>query len=325
MIEDQIFEEIQKAQSILLHLHPSPDPDSQGSALAMYHALTGLGKKVTVIKGDSDIDPNMAHMPGADKIVPKNFLEIDQKEFDLFLILDAGSKNRITNLAPFEFTGHLTTIIIDHHVTNDGFAKLDLIDPTVPATALILFRLFKKWGIPFTNAIARNLLLGIYTDTGNFTHANVTEEALLAAVELRKLAPEFTTDLQKIYTKSFDTLRFESLAYRKVETVKTFAVCAISLEDIQKENIAIEAASASLISGILRSVGGFDAAVCLVEDEPEKVKCSFRTNNPDIYDVSKIAKELGGGGHRAAAGALFLGSMQDAKTRVLSLINQYTK
>ena len=84
MIEDQIFEEIQKAKSILLHLHPSPDCDSQGSALAMYHALTGLGKKVTIIKGDSDLDPNMAHLPGADAIVPKNFLEIDQNDFDLF-------------------------------------------------------------------------------------------------------------------------------------------------------------------------------------------------------------------------------------------------
>lgn len=325
MIEDQIFAEIQKATSILLHLHPSPDADSQGSALAMYHALTGLGKKVTVIKGDSDIDPNMAHMPGADKIVAKNFLEIDQKEFDLFLILDTGAKDRVTSKGPYEFAEHLTTIIIDHHVTNDGFAKIALLDTDAPATSIILYRLFKKWGITITNDIARNLLLGIYTDTGNLTHANVNKETLLAVTELRDLAPELTKDLQKLHTLQLGTLRFESLAYRKIETVGAFAISAISLEEIQKENIDVQDVSASLISSIIRSVEGFGAVVCMVEDEPGRVKCSFRTNTPEIYDVSMIAKEFGGGGHKAAAGALIKAPFAEAKDRVLSVINKYTK
>ncbi len=323
MIEDQIFEEIKKANSILLHLHPSPDCDSQGSAMAMYFALTGLGKKVTVIKGDSDLDSKMAHLPGADKITTKNFLEIDQKDFDLFIVQDA-TIDRVTAKGPITFAPHLTVINIDHHASNKGEAKINLIDPSAPATALILFRLFKKWGIEITNAIARNLLVGIYTDTGNLTFESVNKETLLAVAELREFAPEFTVDLYKVHMMSRGTLRYLSLAYRKIEAVGSFAIVAISLKELQDENINVEDVSAALISGILRNVEGFDASVCLLEDEPERVKCSFRSNDIEIYDVSKIAGSLGGGGHRAAAGVLIKAPFEQARERVLSAINQYT-
>src|SRR3989344_9571766 len=86
-----IFNEIKKANSILLHCHPSPDPDSVGSVLAMKFALESLGKKVTVIQGDSEIPQAFMHFPGAGDIVQKSFDEMDLKEFDLFIILDSGS------------------------------------------------------------------------------------------------------------------------------------------------------------------------------------------------------------------------------------------
>jgi len=51
----QIWNEIEKAKNILLHCHPSPDPDSYGSALAMLHFLEGQSKSATLIKGDSPV------------------------------------------------------------------------------------------------------------------------------------------------------------------------------------------------------------------------------------------------------------------------------
>jgi phosphoesterase RecJ-like protein len=325
MIEEQIYAEIVKANSILLHLHPSPDCDSQGSALAMYHALTGLGKKVTVIKGDSDLDPNMAHLPGAEKIIPKNFLEINQKEFDLFIVQDTGDIKRITSLGEVVFAPHLKTIVIDHHASNGGFANLNLVDQNAPATALMLFRLFKKWGIPLTNEIARNLLIGIYTDTGNLVYPNTTKEAMLAVVELRDLAPEFAEDINKLHKFDLELLRFESLAYRKIERVGEILISSISLADMKEENIDPKVASASYISSKLRNVRGIEVAGCIVEDVPDRIKCSFRSQNIQKYDLSVIVPQFGGGGHKMAAGALIKAPFAEAKARVLSVINQYTK
>lgn len=325
MIEEQIFDEIKKAKSILLHLHPSPDCDSQGSALAMYHALTSIGKKVTVIKGDSDIQKSMSHLPGADKIISKNFLEVDQKEFDLFLILDTADRKRVTNIADFEFLDSMMTIVIDHHISNPKFGKLNLVDSNVPATAAILFTLFKKWNIPITNEIARNLLLGIYTDTGNFTHNSTTKEMFSIAVELMDYAPEIFSDLSQVYMITADTLRFESIAFKNIEMYGEFALSVVSYEELQKEKIELDAVSASRISGILKSLYGVTAAGCLVEEEKDIIKMSFRSRNPDVFDVSKLASKLGGGGHRAAAGVLLKTTLSDAKQRVLFLVNQYTK
>jgi phosphoesterase RecJ-like protein len=70
----KILELIKASNSILLHCHIFPDCDSIGSALAMKFALEQLGKKVTVIRGDSAIPEVFAKLPGAGEIVPKNFL-----------------------------------------------------------------------------------------------------------------------------------------------------------------------------------------------------------------------------------------------------------
>src|SRR3989344_3205155 len=95
-ISSDILSHIEKANSILLHCHPSPDPDSVGSVLAMKCALEQMGKKATVIKGDSDIPQAFMHFPGADTIVKKNFGEVDLKNFDLFIILDSASPEMIS-------------------------------------------------------------------------------------------------------------------------------------------------------------------------------------------------------------------------------------
>src|SRR4051812_38019854 len=98
-----ILAEIKKAKSILLHCHPSPDPDSVGSALAMKFALEGLGKKVTVIKGDSDIPEAFNHFPGALEIMAKNFFEIDLSQFDIFIVQDSASIEMISRRGKIEF------------------------------------------------------------------------------------------------------------------------------------------------------------------------------------------------------------------------------
>ncbi len=77
-----IWEAIQKSNSILLHFHPSPDPDTVGCSLTMYQVLEKLGKRVTLIKGDSDIPIWVTKLPFSDKITPKNYLEINPKEYD---------------------------------------------------------------------------------------------------------------------------------------------------------------------------------------------------------------------------------------------------
>src|SRR3989344_7317983 len=143
----EIWNAIKGAKKILLHLHPNPDPDSVGSALAMSHALRALGKSVTVIKGDSPMPEYLSFLPGYEAILAKNYLEIEPTDFDLFLMLDISQLNRVTGLGEVKFPSTLKTILIDHHVTAEPFAGLNLIAPEYPATAQILYDLFGEWKI----------------------------------------------------------------------------------------------------------------------------------------------------------------------------------
>lgn len=66
----KIWEAIQKSNNVLLHFHPSPDPDTVGCSLTMLQVLEGLGKKATVIKGDSELPVWVTKLPGAEKNYP---------------------------------------------------------------------------------------------------------------------------------------------------------------------------------------------------------------------------------------------------------------
>ena len=306
----KILAAVKASKSVLLHCHPSPDPDSVGSALAMKFALESLGKKATVIRGDSEIPQAFMHFPGAGEIIPKNFFEIDLKEFDLFIIQDSSSIDRVSDLGEVNIPLSLPTIIIDHHKSNTSFGTVaNLVDSSYPATALILFDLFKIWKLKITPEIAANLFIGTYTDTGGFKYGGVTAEVLAVASELAKIYPTFS-DLIATMENSREPDEVISIGLMLANT-KTFlggriAIASISMEEIKSRNMAVGDLSTSWASSVLRSVIGWDIDVCCVEISPGMVKASFRTRGSEKYDLSMLAIALGGGGHRAASGATLI-------------------
>ncbi len=320
-----ILAEIQKAKSILLHCHPSPDPDSVGSALAMKFAVEQLGKRATVIKGDSDIPHAFMHFPGAKDIVMKNFLEVDASKFDLFLCLDTAAIDRISILGPVEFPASLTVVDIDHHPTNPGFGAINLIESSYPATAQILFDLFKEWGVDITSDIAANLFVGLYTDTGGLKFASVTTHTFRVAGELVEKCPGFSriiADMENCNTVS--DMHFKGLALAALEPVLdgSIGLSTVSLDELKEKKVIDESISAGLVSSALRTVGEFDVVGALIEAEPGMVRASFRSKDANKFDVSLLAAAFGGGGHRAAAGTLIPMPLAEAKQKVVEKIKE---
>lgn len=323
----RVWKEIDRSQKILLHLHPSPDGDSAGSSLAFYHALTKLGKNVTIIQGDSTLPQNLISLPGANKIIPKNITQIDLNQFDLFLILDSSSVGQITKLDKLKFPKKLKTIIIDHHQSNEKFAKINLVIPTSPATAQIVYELLTYRKIKITPQIAACLFVGIFTDTGGFKYANTTFKTLSIVSSLTKIYPKFNKLIFDIENSdSPDRLKFISLM---LSSIKTFysdhvAVATISSEQITSNHLSIDTIGGySEIANMIKAVIGWDIAVTLVELQPGTVKVSLRTRDSDIYDLSKIAVATkSGGGHKAAAGATLNMSLEKSQDLILSIIKK---
>lgn len=327
----KIWKEIHRSKNILFHIHVGPDADSVGSTLAFYSVLKKMGKNVSVIQGDSELPQNLKSIPGTDKVIPKNFFQVDLSQFDLFLILDSSSSSQISRLGKITFPKTLKTITIDHHLTNEKFSKLNLVLPKYSSTCQIVYDLFQNQKIKIDKNIAACLFIGIYTDTGGFKYFNPTYKTFDVASKLAKIYPKFPQLIFEIENNDHpDRIKLFSFLLNSVETYCSdhIAIASISNQDILKNKINMNTLNSySDITNMLKAVVGWDIAMTMIEFQPGTVRVNFRTRDSQKYDLSKIAAATGsGGGHKAAAGATIQKPIPEAKEFLLKIIkNLYPK
>ena len=176
MTLDEIFKEIEKAESIVILTHESPDGDAIGSSLAMKLALENIGKKPDVIIPEFPEVFNF--LPGTKDVKQ----ESDIAQYDLAISVDCATSKRIAGEEYFENAKR--TIVIDHHGSNNMFGDLNFVNPVSPACCEILAGIFDNYNINIDKQIGSCLLTGIITDTGGFKYPATTAETF-----------EFTADL----------------------------------------------------------------------------------------------------------------------------------
>jgi phosphoesterase RecJ-like protein len=302
----EILRAIKKSKQILLHLHRGPDGDSVGSALAMMHYLTSIGKKVTLISGDSDPPTYLSSLPGFKKIKNQSFQKTNLKKYDLFIILDSGDLNQISSISEIIFPKSLNTVTIDHHHANPGYANINLVDKDAPATCQIIYKLFKLWKFDITPEIAVCLYIGIYQDT-MFKYPGTSYITFEICAHLTKLYPDFTKIVFDMENSNHPSrLKLQGIALNSIETYLDdhLAISSISNQDIVNNSFTTTNISGNEMANILRSVTGWTISAHIIEYQPNHCKISLRTRNSDKYDVSKIAMAVGvGGGHKASSGS----------------------
>jgi len=324
-LSDQILNEIKQAKNILLHCHVYPDPDSVCSVLAMAGILKQMGKNVTPIMGDSECPEYLENVPHKDWLVKKNYTEINPEDYDLFIILDSASIDRISNLTDIKFPTTMRTVVIDHHQTNRMFGDINLVDKSRASTCENLFRLFQNWRVKIDQDTALLLFLGTYSDTGGFKYPYTSPETFEVATKLVKISPQYHTILADIenHRKPID-LEMMGVALSNIEKYcnERIALSVIPYEIIKQKGLSREEASEGLVPDVLRTVTEWKIVASIVEMSPDEVQVSLRTRYENDYDVSEIAKTVGdkGGGHRGAAGTTIHEPLVKAKRELLKTI-----
>lgn len=322
-IYQQINKIIDASHNVLLCLHPNPDEDSVGSCLAMYWYLKSIGKKVTIISGDSPVPNRFESLPGFNNITEQKFLDIDLSNIDLFIILDAGGLNQITNHGPVIFPPHLNTITIDHHASNPYYGRVNLIDSNSPATCQLVYSYLTYVKTNISKEIAINLFVGIYGDTGGFKYERTTSVTFDIASHLAKIHPDFSEIIFSIENSNTPgNILYKGLALKNIKTYLggNLAISTVSQNDLTKYNITPQDTEKSEISNYVKSVKGWNIAVSIAEIDKNICNLSLRTRDPKAYDVSKIAELLGGGGHAVAAGARVCKSVEDTKRDLIKAV-----
>jgi phosphoesterase RecJ-like protein len=305
-LADQAWQRIKQGEQILVCSHTRPDGDAVGSVLALGMALKMTGKQVEMGLADG-VPAALRFFPGYDQIVNQ-----PEHRPDTVIVVDSGNRNRVGNLLDDLMT---VDINIDHHPDNAGFASLNLVNNSAVSTTEILANLFELWGLELNIEIASNLLGGLITDTIGFKTENMQPDALRLAADLF----ESGADLPGLYHHAVSARTFEAARYIGAGLVQTnrqngLVWTVLSLKDRKEANYNGRD-DADLVN-ILSAIDSAEVALIFVEQHEREVKVSWRTRNPQV-DVSRVAHHYGGGGHRAAAGAMIRGTLTDVQSDVV--------
>ena len=295
-----------EAKEILIASHVRPDGDAVGALLGLGLALQQSDKKVQMVLADG-VPSSFKDLDGAEQIKTA----IDGK-FDTFITVDCADFKRTGKI--FESIGQ-PDINIDHHVTNEKFGRINLIEGEEVATSAILTNYLPKWGFQITKPIAAALLTGIITDTLGFRTSNVTPESMRQVAILMESGvnmPELY--MRGLVRRSYPATRYWGAGLSKLERKNGIVWGTLTLEDRKAAGYSGND-DADLIN-IISAIDGFKVGMIFVEQSDHRVKISWRALEPGI-DVSPIAKFFGGGGHAAAAGADVEGTLEEVQTNVL--------
>ena len=310
----RIIDIINGNERFLITSHERLDGDALGSELALYHMLTGLGKQAVVYNQDKT-PGHYQFLPGSEVIVHQL---PDIKNFDAAFILDCSEPERVG-----EEAGRImkikTMINIDHHISNGGFCEVALIDPRASSTGELLFKIMTAADLALTREMATNLYAAILTDTGGFRYGNTTTDSFIAAGRLleRGASPQWISEniyennpLAKIrlLTKVLETLTFD--CYGKVGSMVVFR------ETLEKTGALPEHTDGFV--DLPRTIQGVEVSILISELSEQNFKLSLRSKGR--FNVERIAKKFGGGGHTNAAACRIKGDLQTVKRLVLAEI-----
>ncbi len=302
---------LQRAEHIAILSHERPDGDAIGSLLALSQALRQEGKRVASLMG-SGVPGRFKFLPGADKVV-KRFPD----SCDLLVTLDCADDARLG--FPLDELPRQIDINIDHHPTNTKFGAVNLVQPETAATAEILYGAMQAWELPLTLEVVTNLLVGLLTDTIGFRTSSTTPQSLRIAADLMELG----APLSELYDRAIVQMSFIAAQYwggglARLEKDNGLVWTSLTLEDRRRTGYP-GADDADLVN-LLMTIEEARVVVLFVEQPGEKVKVSWRAE-PGI-DVSAVATQFGGGGHRPAAGAMLQGRLEEMQEKVLTATRQ---
>ena len=288
--------------------HVSPDGDCLGSQLALAAALRQAGKQCAcVLARDEEPPRDLAFLPGFDGLVPAARYE---GPCEVFVAVDVPTTERVGDAARLQAAADLK-VTVDHHAVPEAMSALSYTDPDVASTTMLVWELAAVLGAERDRIVATCCYTGLMTDTGRFQYQNADAAAFAAAAEMVAAGAEPAVISRRIYqSRSLASILLEG---RNVDHMALSADGAAALSWLSQadfEACGACKADAEPMVDVLRAIDGVEVA-CMLREQPDgEVRGSLRAKGD--ADVAAIARAFGGGGHTAAAGFTFAGTLVQA-------------
>lgn len=321
---------LEESDKIVITCHVSPDGDAIGASLALMHVLSSIGKNAEIVT--PDLPPrNLMFLPGARKILPfTKYTESCKALFegaDLVICLDFNDIKRVDKMADTLLSSPAKKVLIDHHPNPGDFAHLVISHPEMSSTCILLYSVLcqLKLSGKLGKKAAECIYTGMMTDTGNFTYNSSDPNLYIAISELVKKG----IDKDKLYqtvcnTNSANRLRLNGYAvHRKMQLFPEHHAAMVALSNDELKEFDYEKGDTESLVNVPLSVPGIVYSA-FFRDDVDYIKVSLRSKGD--FAVNRICeKYFNGGGHKNAAGGEFYGTMEEAVTLFMSILDENDK
>jgi phosphoesterase RecJ-like protein len=328
---EKIFDLIKLSQKILITSHRDPDGDSIGSQLALDGFLQSL-EKPTRIVNQGYLPHRYAFLDPQKKIESFN-LGAEGRGFDfqhelgvlgpdLIFVLECPSLDRlgeVKKLLPVESK----IVNIDHHPDNERFGTINHVDLKASAVGEMIYSLLKAYDFPIGSTMANQIYASILTDTGRFRYSNTSARCLNICAQLIKLGanPKFLTH-QIYFNHPLPFLKLLGSILERLEVRNGGKTCSVTINRNLLSEFGVDPKDIEGIVDYSLFLGGVEIGLLFTEIAEQKTKVNLRSQND--FDVSKIAKIFGGGGHKNAAGCTLNCDLEKAKKAIFDQILNFS-
>ena len=306
------------AQTIAISGHERPDGDCVGSCLGLYTYLKHNFSEISVDLYLQPIADSFHFLKYSDEII---HTADEDKEYDLFITLDVSADDRLGDFVKY-FQTAKNTLCIDHHISNLGIAKNNIIYPDYSSASEVVYTILDEDKVDYDTANA--LYLGIVHDTGVFKYPNTSRQTMEIAGKLIAKGIPFNEIIDNtFYEKTY--VQNQILGRTLMESVLFYdGMCIFSV--VRREEFEFYNITTNDLDGIveqMRVTKGVECAIFLYETAELEYKVSLRSKKN--IDVSKIASYFGGGGHMRAAGFNAKGTVYDVINNISEQIELQLK
>lgn len=310
---------INSSARILLSTHENPDGDGLGSATAVYHYLTKIGKDCRlIIISDLPKEYQFLNLDNIIETYDSNHHDDWISQADLAIIFDVGDFNRLRQVGEKISANSIKAINFDHHPDlKDKRFSDNYIQITAAATGEMVYDFLKSVNVNLTLAMANGIYTAVMTDTGSFCYSNTNQKCHQIAIECLDVGVNTSQIYQTVYeNRTAGQVKLlagiiNNLNFSDNHELAWFSISQKMMKNANAINKDIDG-----FSDFVRSIQGVEVALMVFENTNGTCRINFRSKGK--YIINTIAKSLGGGGHKFAAGAMKNGDLEDVLNDVLT-------
>ena len=297
---------IEANDSIIIHRHSNPDGDALGSQVGLYEIIReNYPEKRVYMVGDESERYGFISERAMDEVDDSLFCS------SLSIILDTSSPALISD---DRWRSAKDSLRFDHHLFIEKIADYEVVDSTYESSCGLVADFAKILGLKVNDKAAKALYTGMVTDSGRFLYDSVSSRTHIIAAFLLERSFDRNDIFRNLYVEDLESVKRKLSFMERIKfTYNNVAYVYSTKEDVAKMGLSPFSVSRGMVN-TMANLKGVHVWANFTEDG-DKVLCELRS---DSYDINKIAKKYGGGGHLKASGAT-LGDRNEAERMLKDL------